>query len=337
LGDIVIECSGGSQTAQGAPVPSVNVIVFFPSTVTSRSIPATPFLEPVLLVEEPSPASQFICASPPCYLSGAAPGQSPYAGVANVFRAQAEGADAIIFPGVPVDPPGSCGPRTFRITNLRLQIQAVRTGLLPAVVDAFVSVNGSQALPLGSNSVVVGYVQRSLDASASCLGSNSAQLQFSEHFPFAFRPQNDPADTPGSPSQGVPGMNYYAESGLFTPALYAAPYGQADHGTPLVANFSPWSGVSVDCAGSSSQPNGSATLSSPSCPPGATTAPLTSGTATWMVTGADPVRIDAFTFGVHGLSGATTVNLSLGSSPSDTSIPRFSDPGTTFTLAGGCQ
>src|ERR1035438_7754826 len=58
-GDIIINCTGGATIAPGNPIPSFNVTVFYPTTVTSRLLPTagdptTNYIsETLLLIDEP--------------------------------------------------------------------------------------------------------------------------------------------------------------------------------------------------------------------------------------------------------------------------------------------
>jgi len=55
VGDIVLDCTGGTATANGATVPAANITVFTSTNLTSR-ITASPFTEVLLLIDEPHSA-----------------------------------------------------------------------------------------------------------------------------------------------------------------------------------------------------------------------------------------------------------------------------------------
>src|SRR5689334_13092248 len=65
VGDLVLNCLGGTATAFGAPIPQVNVQIFLNTSLTSRlmttSTTATQWSEAVLILDEPLPGAQFGC------------------------------------------------------------------------------------------------------------------------------------------------------------------------------------------------------------------------------------------------------------------------------------
>src|SRR5262249_32766656 len=64
-GDYVVSCIGGVPTAPGQPIPPVNVEVFLNTGITSRLLTSSSsgpqYSEALLLLDEPSPGSQFAC------------------------------------------------------------------------------------------------------------------------------------------------------------------------------------------------------------------------------------------------------------------------------------
>ena len=56
-GDITLSCTGGTAIAPGNPIPSVNITIFYNTTVTSRLMPlagnSANFSEALLLIDEP--------------------------------------------------------------------------------------------------------------------------------------------------------------------------------------------------------------------------------------------------------------------------------------------
>ena len=64
LGDFVLNCTGGTPTDPGAPAQKVNIQLFLNTpTVTSRVLnTATGATEALLLVDEPLPGEQVLCA-----------------------------------------------------------------------------------------------------------------------------------------------------------------------------------------------------------------------------------------------------------------------------------
>ncbi len=65
VGDLVLNCVGGTPTPFGAVIPPVNIQVFLNTALTSRllttSTSGSQFSEALLLLDEPAPANQFAC------------------------------------------------------------------------------------------------------------------------------------------------------------------------------------------------------------------------------------------------------------------------------------
>jgi hypothetical protein len=157
--------------------------------------------------------------------------------------------NAVTWLGVPIDPPGTNGERTIRITNIRINANALGVGTEtspPVQAIAFLSVTPTTALPITNNAQqVVGNVLRSLSVSVKdpaaryvqCVSqkcSVAATILFDERFPSAFKRRlgfsaDGFQDTPGSTIWG-------SESG-FTSAVTGSVVGYADFGTRLKAVF----------------------------------------------------------------------------------------------------
>ncbi len=52
VGDIVLNCNGGTATPAGFPVPQANITVFTSTNLTSR-LTSAPFTEVLMLIDEP--------------------------------------------------------------------------------------------------------------------------------------------------------------------------------------------------------------------------------------------------------------------------------------------
>ena len=61
VGDLVLNCNGGTPTAAGSLVPQANVQIFLNTNVTSRLV-ADPWSEALLMIDEPSAAAQRYCS-----------------------------------------------------------------------------------------------------------------------------------------------------------------------------------------------------------------------------------------------------------------------------------
>lgn len=269
VGDFVLTCSGGTPTAAGTAVPQANVQVFVNTTVTSRLLAGT-YSEALLTVDEPAPANQLYCSqSGGCGVTGVggATGVSySSAGVPNVFQGQQSGSNSIVWLGVPIDPPGTTGTRTIRISNIRVNANqlGVSSSLIPTPIQMYISVTGGLSMPVSNPQQTLAFIQSGISFSASsskssylrCNSWNSAAaadnskaftdaggstLKFTEGFASAFKPRLS------GTAQNIPGAIYGTESGFFNPAPNLAAgsslngldkAGLADHGTRLHARFS---------------------------------------------------------------------------------------------------
>jgi len=186
LGDLVLNCtSTANATAFGQVIPQVNFQVSINTNITSRIVgPAgSNISEALMMIDEPYPSgaggtplpanggptpsaannafTQLGCVAnnnTNCQIisKGAGIGNTGnYNGTAghyNIFQGvQVPGfTNTIAWTGVPVDPPGTSGSRTIRITNLRANAfqLGVSSTLVPTQIFALVSVNGSSTVVL---------------------------------------------------------------------------------------------------------------------------------------------------------------------------------------------
>jgi hypothetical protein len=190
VGDILIDCTGGSTMLVGAAIPTTNLIVYM-----SPSVPITSRLlglgtETLLIIDEAGSgeitgatggygpqAPQALCTTVqqenqggsacPTFVgvdnsgnyqvSVVAPGSTMAA--ANVYQGKVGdfGVNSVAFYNVPVLPPASSGvSRIFHITNIRVPVPGfISPGTL---LQAFISSSGNQSLPLLGTTVDVGIV-----------------------------------------------------------------------------------------------------------------------------------------------------------------------------------
>jgi len=194
-------------------------------------------------------------------------GASPCAPGANIFQGVTSG-NQVVFNGIPVMPPATSGDtRVYRITNIRVNANAISAGgATPGAVTASLSINSSSSLAITNSTLTTGFVQQGLSATNTLLrntantgsssGASFAQcssasvtsttsnsgavgtLQFSENFDTAFKVR-------GSQGQNIPGTIYNSESGFTVPTINNAvtgtgateTAGYADYGTRLKATF----------------------------------------------------------------------------------------------------
>jgi hypothetical protein len=181
---------------------------------TSSSGPQ--FSEALMLVDEPAPGNQFGCASPSApsntpticnafgngsgnttsaYYGGGTVGGNasgnctsvPYIAVTgqpcspgnnkNVFQAIQTTSNSVTFLGIPVDPPGTSGSRTFRITNVRGNANALGVAganATPTPIVETISPTSPQFLPVSNPSQTVAFIQRGLVFSLQACTSSSS-------------------------------------------------------------------------------------------------------------------------------------------------------------------
>jgi len=271
IGDIVLNCNGGTPTPVGTTIPTANVTVFLPNAVTSRiTQTGTTLVDALLLVDEPGATNQKVCPYPnnPAPV-GASPdsssncidagdGGASFAtnGDYNVYQGILTGPNAVTFLGVPVDPPASAGAptRVYRITNIRTNASAYPAATVTPV-QAFVSISSSTSVPITNAEPIVGFIAPGLvygtnkgipvtAGTTSFLQCESfdtiaSTVTFTEGFATSFKIRDA---GPFSGTQNIPGAIYNTESGLIVPDTVAGAgssyFGLADSGTRLKITFS---------------------------------------------------------------------------------------------------
>jgi hypothetical protein len=268
VGDALISCTGGTPTPPGMAVPKIDLAISLNTNITSR-ITSAGMSEALLIIDEPHTSANphiplLVCggtgsnATPDgtCSITGTATPSATYDGSTgrpNVFQGRPEGANKIVFPGVPFDPPGA-GIRTLRITNIRANTSqlGVSATLVPtqivANIDGLAFNNPQQTLAfvthgLGhpvftdtawfrqcqtANPSIAGDMSKPLDT------GNENGLQFTirltEGFPQAWKEKNiewhllnrpspstgvfPPVTAASDAAQDVPGQNLFSESGF---------------------------------------------------------------------------------------------------------------------------
>lgn len=229
VGDLVLNCNGGTPTASGNPVPQANVQIFLNTNVTSR-LTNDPWSEALLMIDEPGPSAQRYCSqNGGCAINGVgtATGTDGLAdgvdydaptvegGVPNVYQGRQSGANSIVWLGVPIDPPGTNATRIIRITNVRANANqlGVSSTLIPTQIVMFISVTGTTSVPINNPQQTVAFIQPGLSFSVrqvvssylQCVSFNSAAatdtsralanglgtvVRFSEGFASAFKRRN---------------------------------------------------------------------------------------------------------------------------------------------------
>jgi hypothetical protein len=290
VGDFIITCTGGTSTAFGAPIPTVNIQAFISGTsITSRLMASSSTLpqlsEALLLLDEPAPGAQYGCAvAPSCYtpalpalgtgsgspLVAYGPGTLGTVGnTRNVYQGLQTASNAITFLGIPIDPPGTSGQRIIRITNVRVNANALGVSAVnqvPVPVYETITATPFNFLPVsGLATQAVGSVQRGLNFTLSTTNPSLQQcvsrgtsagsittLRYSELFATAFKRRmlttsssnplafNNQNDLTGQLQGTLNTESGFVNSALTLPAPTAPNgrfAGEADWGTRLKAVF----------------------------------------------------------------------------------------------------
>jgi hypothetical protein len=273
VGQVVINCSGGTPTPIGATIPTVNITIFMTAPVTSRLMSSTALsnglfaTEAVVMVDEPgsplpnnsgtlsfcSAATQISTGCP--LTSAAGDGSSKSYNTAynnqqgtvtryNTWQGQYTPVqpNQIAFLGVPIDPPGTTGNRVVRIANVRINARESgysSSSFVPNDVNMFISVSGTGSLPLTNNVLRVAFVQPAMTFSVTGATLNQCDPPTSPiaiTFTERFGTAFEIRRSVGD--QNVPGQNYNTESMFYDTTYLSSSMGLADQGTRLLVRFS---------------------------------------------------------------------------------------------------
>ncbi|MGO9008907.1 MAG: hypothetical protein ACLQPN_02305 [Bryobacteraceae bacterium] len=212
VGDITLDCTGGTAPLDGAAIPQANIVVNLQGIITSRLIASTAASEALLVIDEPGsgltgvgPAeSQFLCTTPAIGCQAVVGTVTNAGGAAtapvlptttttpaqNVFEGVTNGSQVTFF-GVPILAPVTSGTtRVYRITNLRVNANGITGGGSGfQSVLAQISVNNVQ-VSVTNPTVTVGYIQQSFAGSFRDAGNDGAVTTVNEY-------QCSPPEAPG--------------------------------------------------------------------------------------------------------------------------------------------
>ena len=225
VGDLVFNCTGGTPTPAGSPVPLYTLKLQAQSTdqtnvstvnITSRQLAPDGSSEAILLIDEPHSASNpniplLACgdstapaAAGICTIIGSGTGVNTYNGTANrpnVFQGKQTAADTLQWTAIPFDPPGVNTTRVLRITNVRMN--GSQTVPLPSVltlIPTLTSPSGAISLAGGNQNSTTGAIEVAFIQKSLLLSTNTPvsalplqQCQASNTFL-----TNNPASTPAS-------------------------------------------------------------------------------------------------------------------------------------------
>jgi hypothetical protein len=229
VGDLILNCTGGTPTALGATVPQVNFQIFLNTNVTSRLL-SDPWSEALLMIDEPSGSDinggnlRYCTTNGGCAMRGVGGtsggvnylnGDSQNTAPANVFQGRQAGANQIVWLGVPIDPPGTTTTRIIRITNVRANANqlGVSSTLIPTQIVMFVSATSTTSIPINNPQQTVAFIQPGLSFGLrtvsglnylQCVSNNSGAatssstnmtssrhiLRFTEGFASSFKRRN---------------------------------------------------------------------------------------------------------------------------------------------------
>ena len=277
IGDVLVQCTGGTPAASGAAVPVYDVQLTLTTPITSR-IYSSGWSEALLMIDDPGNSNwypiypQLVCADPSgsCSITGTGTGvkYDGSAGHPNIFVGRIAG-NTVTFPAVPIDAPAANGIRVLRITNIRADTTSVDLTAptpIPGAAALLGTVNAG-VLPVANPVNLVAYVGASMTGSIRTPDDSNASggfalsqcptaapvrvgtVRFAGLSGTAFRSRittssqwtNPNAAPPLSP-QNVPGMIYITESGFYSPSLVSplvnfGTVGLADSGTRLRAQI----------------------------------------------------------------------------------------------------
>ncbi len=248
IGDLALTCTGGTPTPLGQPIPAANITVLLNTAVTSREFPPYGDTEAILIIDQPGsgavvPSSNWTprgCVPPAtCTIQSNGTGAGNFSGSVgheNVFQGVVDG-NSVTFQSVPILPPGTTGPRVFRITNVRVDAAGLAitnpglSGLVIATISATptFTISPSQ-LTVGTIAPGAGFGGKAgtnqfcqslgLNGNSDAPSNGQSVLNFQELFAGAFK----------TPAQ---------EGGTILPASagLSALIGTADHGTILGATM----------------------------------------------------------------------------------------------------
>lgn len=177
VGDILLTCNGGSPTPNGQQVALTTITLTFNANLTSRIL-ANGASEAMLLIDEPTSASnpntpQLACATPieGCSIVGNG-GNNLYSGAAghpNIFQAQQISPTTLAWYNLPLDAPGQTAARIVRITNVRVNANALAVSnlLQPPAVQATISITGAENIGLAGPMQTVANLAQGLETSVA--------------------------------------------------------------------------------------------------------------------------------------------------------------------------
>jgi len=256
LAPLTVTCNGGDPTPLSGLIPQATLtLTLGPNVnVTSRLLDPGGAPEALLLVDEPSPSSQYVCEASsgvcPAYGNGTGTGyygggtQSPTVpNNRNVFQGFLTGPNTLVFRGIPIDPPGQTNSRTFSFQNIRVNASQLQVPLGGgAAVTASLSLSGQQ-ITIADSTQTLGIARASLrtavrdpnntsDAPSGLTATTTSAgarvrvgtIRLTEVNATVLRQRTTAAapdvnTSPAPAAQSQPGVTARTESGLYNPAF----------------------------------------------------------------------------------------------------------------------
>jgi hypothetical protein len=256
VGDILLNCTGGTPTPPGQEIPRVNIQIFLNTPITSKLVVSSTsnLTEALLFLDDPGPQNlnnpqQTPCTTGICPNIGNGAGSGYYQGQGgggtnvNVFQGQtvAGNPNSLLWLGVPIDPPGSVGTRIIRITNVRAYAAQFGAGnnAIPTTIQALISASGTFSVPINNPLQTVALIQKGLAFSTSyptaapaaqstlqqCFTQSFTRvgvLRYTEQFATAFKQYNQ-GSSDAAPTNAIAQNNFSpalnTETGFYNPAF----------------------------------------------------------------------------------------------------------------------
>jgi len=252
VGDLLLQCTGGTPTASGKPVPVSNLRLTLNTHITSRLLDGGyvggGYTEALLMIDEPQPSQQKVCGAPgtsyngdgTCTVFGTGTGVGTYNAptASTVYVGRTSSINAIEWDGVPIDPPGTNLTRIIRLTNVRAN--ATRLGLsstlTPTQIVGLVTISGTPFFPVNNPQQTLAQISaagffglQNAFANKDCSSINTGLLnggttpdgtppltiQIGELFPNAWKPKATTGSGGALVNQNIPGTIYNTESGFY--------------------------------------------------------------------------------------------------------------------------
>lgn len=256
LAPLTIQCTGGNPTPLGGLIPQATItLTLGPNVnVTSRLLDPGGATEALLLLDEPSPSSQYVCETStgtcPAYGNGTGTGyygggtqSSSVPNNRNVFQGFLTGPNTLVFRNIPFDPPGQTNGRTFSFQNIRVNASQLTVPVGGgAAVTASISLSGQQ-ITIADSTQTLGIARAStrtavrdpnnttdapsgLTATTTSAGTRVrvGTIRLSEISPVVLRQRttataSDANTAPAPAPQNQPGVSPRSESGFYNPTF----------------------------------------------------------------------------------------------------------------------